>query len=188
MNTEILEKPLPKPTSEDYVGMRLLESLIEARLALEFLNKGLVRNSAGKAFQSWRALLAALLRLELDKLLKVARTEEERKWLMDRAVPRVPTSRMKALSQLLEDVGYGGLSAWMDKALDLHDYQYNGPDPGMALSKYRSRKEAVVDVKLIINELMRGIEKLKPRVKWSNELENAFKALKEEVNKVSKSY
>ncbi|WP_083805521.1 PaREP1 family protein [Vulcanisaeta moutnovskia] len=154
MSAEALERPLPRLTMEDYVSARLLEALVEAGLALKFLGRGLVRDSAGKAFRVWRALLAALLRLELGKLMQVTRSDEERGWLMDRAVPRVPTGRMKALSQLLEDVGYGGLSAWTDKALDLHDYQYNGPDPGMALSKYRSREEAVVGVKLVINELM----------------------------------
>ncbi len=51
MNTETLEKPLPKPTTEDYINARLLEALVEAGLALRFLNEGLVRNAAGKAFQ-----------------------------------------------------------------------------------------------------------------------------------------
>ncbi len=109
MNTEILEKPLPKPSMEDYVNARLLEALVEARLALEFLGRGLVRNAAGKAFQSWRALLAALLRLELDRLMQVVKTDEERRWLMERAIPRVPTSRMMALSKMLSDVGHAGL-------------------------------------------------------------------------------
>ena len=79
MSTEALERPLPKPSTEDYVSARLLESLIEAGLALEFLDRGLVRNAAGKAFQSWRALMAALLRLELDKLLQVVRSEDEKR-------------------------------------------------------------------------------------------------------------
>lgn len=110
MNTETLEKPLPKPSMEDYVNARLLEALVEARLALEFLGRGgLVRNAAGKAFQSWRALLAALLRLDLDRLMQVVKTDEERRWLMERAIPRVPTSRMMALSKMLSDVGYAGL-------------------------------------------------------------------------------
>nr|WP_292000504.1 PaREP1 family protein [Caldivirga sp.] len=37
---------------EDYVNARLLESLVESWLALRFLNEGLIRNAAGKAF--WR--------------------------------------------------------------------------------------------------------------------------------------
>ncbi|MGC9227688.1 PaREP1 family protein, partial [Caldivirga sp.] len=151
---KIIEKPLPKPSAEDYVNVRLLESLVEASLAVRFLKDGLVRNAAGKVFQSWRALLAALLRLELDKLMQIAKTDEERKWLMEKAVPRVPTTRMKMLSQMLEGVGYLGVSFGTSTALDLHDYQYNGPDPDMALSKYRNREEAAVDVKLLVSELM----------------------------------
>ena len=37
MDVETLEKPLPKPTSEDYISARLLEALTEASLALELL-------------------------------------------------------------------------------------------------------------------------------------------------------
>ena len=176
---EILERPLPKPTAEDYTSVRLLESLVEARLALEFLQRGLVRNAAGKAFQAWRALLAALLRLELDKLLQAARTEEERRWLAERAVPRVPTTRMKALSQMLEEIGHAGVSPWTDKALDLHEYQYNGPDPDLAASMYRARDEAAKDVKLLAAELAKRVEALKARAKWNAELEEALKALRE---------
>ena len=124
-----MERPLPKPSSEGYIVARLLEALAEARLALEFLERGLTRNAACKAFQAWKALLAALLRLELDKLKALAKTEEERKWLESRAVPRVPTTKMKELGRLLEEAGHYGISAWTDKALDLHEYQYHGPDP-----------------------------------------------------------
>jgi hypothetical protein len=177
MGVEILEKPLPKPTSEDYISARMLEALTEANLALEFLSKGLVRNAAGKAFQAWRAFLASLLRLELDRLLQIVKSDEERRWLMDRAVPRVPTGRMKALSQMLEEAGHPGISLGTALALDLHDYQYNGPDPDMAVSKYRSRGEAAVDVKLLVRELVRRVEELKPRVKWGIELENMLKTV-----------
>ncbi|MGC8584166.1 MAG: PaREP1 family protein, partial [Thermoproteus sp.] len=90
----VLEKPLPKPTDEGYVSARLLEALVEARLALKFLEEGLVRSAAGKAFQAWKALMAALLRLELDRLKALVKTEDERKWLESVAVPRVPTSRL----------------------------------------------------------------------------------------------
>ncbi len=170
---------MPKPSMEDYINARLLEALIEARLALEFLGKGLVRNAAGKAFQAWRALLAALLRLELDKLIQVARTEEERNWLVNRAVPRVPTTRMVRLSQMLEEVGHERLSFITDRALNLHDYQYNGPDPDLALSKFRDRQEAATAVISLIRELIKRIEELKGRVKWNEELEKALKELKD---------
>ncbi|WP_333638839.1 PaREP1 family protein [Pyrobaculum aerophilum] len=178
---EILERPLPKPSTEDYVSARLLESLVEAGLALKFLEDGLVRNAAGKAFQAWRAFLAALLRLELDRLKAVVKTEEERRWLESTAVPRVPTGRIKALSQMLEEVGHGGIAAWTAMALDLHDYQYHGPDPDMALSKYRNREEAARDVVLLLKELARRVEALKQRVKWSDDLERALSALRAEI-------
>ena len=51
MGVETLEKPLPKPTSEDYISARLLEALTEASLALELLDRGLVRNAAGRPFR-----------------------------------------------------------------------------------------------------------------------------------------
>ncbi|MEL9991265.1 MAG: PaREP1 family protein [Thermoproteus sp.] len=175
---EIIEKPLPKPTAEEYVSARLLEALVEAALALEFLERGLVRNAAGKAFQAWRAVLAALLRLELDRLRAVAKTEEERRWLEERAVPRVPTSRMVSLSLALEQLGYVDISYITDRALNLHDYQYNGPDPDMALSKYRTRGEAAASVKSLVGTVVRYVEQLKAKAKWAEEHEKALSEVK----------
>ncbi|BDR92713.1 hypothetical protein Vsou_18060 [Vulcanisaeta souniana JCM 11219] len=48
MGAENLERPLPKPTTENYINARLLESLTEANLAIKFLNEGLVRNARAK--------------------------------------------------------------------------------------------------------------------------------------------
>jgi hypothetical protein len=79
MAVELVERPLPKPSDKGYVEARLLEALVEARLALRFLEEGLTRNAAGKAFQAWKAFMAALLRLELEKLKAIAKTEEERR-------------------------------------------------------------------------------------------------------------
>jgi hypothetical protein len=122
------------------------------------------------AFHAWKALLAALLRLELEKLKAIVKTEEERRWLESRAVPRVPTTKMKELGRLLEEAGHYGISAWTDKALDLHDYQYHGPDPDTALSKYATRESAAADVLLLLKELARRVEALKSRIRWSEEL------------------
>jgi hypothetical protein len=173
MAVELVERPLPRPSDAAYVEARLLEALGEARLALEFLERGLTRNAACKAFQAWRALLAALLRLELDRLKALAKTEEERRWLEAKAVPRVP-SRMKELGRLLEGAGHYGVSAWTDKALDLHDYQHHGPDPDAVLSKYVTRGEAAADVLLLTQELLRRVEALEGRARQTEELEKAL--------------
>jgi thermostable 8-oxoguanine DNA glycosylase len=184
MVVELVERPLPKPSSEGYIEARLLEALGEARLALEYLERGLTRNAACKAFQAWKALLAALLRLELDKLKAIVKTEEEKRWLESRAVPRVPTTRMKELARLLRDVGHEGITFVTALALDLHEYQYHGPDPDMALSKYATRESAAADVVELIQELTKRIEALKGRVRWSDELKRAL----EEVRRALESF
>ncbi len=173
MVVELVERPLPKPSSEGYIEARLLEALGEARLALEYLERGFTRDAAGMTFHAWKAFMAALLRLELDRLKTVAKTEEERRWLEYKAVPRVPTTKIKELGRLLEEAGHYGISAWTDKALDLHDYQYHGPDPDIALSKYTTRESAAADVLLLLKELARRVEALRGRIKWSEELEKA---------------
>ena len=178
MVVELVERPLPKPSDEGYVEARLLEALGETKLALEYLERGLTRNAACKAFQAWKALLAALLRLELEKLKALARTKEERKWLESKAVPQVPTTKMKELSRLLRDVGHVGITFVTDKALDLHDYQHHGPDPDMALSKYATRESAAADVVELLQELTRRVEALRSRVKWGEELEKALEEVK----------
>jgi thermostable 8-oxoguanine DNA glycosylase len=178
MVVELAERPLPRPTDAAYVEARLLETLGEARLALEYLERGLTRNAACKAFQAWKAFMAALLRLELDKLKAIVKTEEEKRWLESRAVPRVPTAKMKELSRLLRDIGHEGFTAWTAVALDLHDYQYHGPDPDMALSKYATRESAAADVVELIQELTKRIEALKGRIKWGDELEKALEEVR----------
>jgi len=176
-----IERPLPKPTSADYASARLLEALVEAKLALDFLKRGLTRNAAGKAFRAWKAVLATLLKLELEQLKALAKTEEEKRWLEERAVPRVPTTKMIPLSQMLEQLGYEDVTYITYGALNLHDYQYHGPDPDMALSKYRTREEAALAVKSLVKSVIRYAETLKDRVAWTEEHERAFRALVEEL-------
>jgi hypothetical protein len=178
MLAELVERPLPKPSDEGYIEARLLEALGEARLALEYLERGFTRDAAGMAFHAWKALLAALLRLELEKLKALAKTEEERRWLESRAVPRVPTTKMKELSRLLEEAGHEGIPFVTALALDLHDYQYHGPDPSGELSKYTTRESAAADVVELLQELVRRVEALKGRIKWSEELEKALEEVR----------
>ena len=53
-----LEKPCRDP--QKYLEGRLTEAAYEADLAIRFLEASLYRNAAGKAFQAFKAMLAAL--------------------------------------------------------------------------------------------------------------------------------
>jgi hypothetical protein len=101
--------------------------------------------------------MAALLRLELDKLKAIAKTEEEKKWLETKAAPRVPTTKMKELARLLKAAGHEGTMFVTALALDLHEYQYHGPGPDAVLSKYTTREPAAADVV----ELLQALEEAK---------------------------
>jgi hypothetical protein len=113
---------LPRPSDSTYVP-----DCSNGYTGVEILERRPHANAAGKAFQAWRALLAALLRLNRDRLVAAAKSEEERRWLEERAVPRVPTTRMRQLSLMLE-IGYDYLSLWTEIALNLHDYWISGLD------------------------------------------------------------
>ncbi len=185
---QLLERPLPKPGRDlaGYASARILEALLEGVLALEFLGKGYTRNAAGKAFQAWKAMISALLALEKEKLLTKLGRREERKWLEKTAIPRTPTTRLLPLASLLEDLGYSHLTAYTHLALNLHDYQYHGPDPDMELSKYRSRHEAAQDIQKLLRELEKTIENLKPKLEekrlWSHQHTQALNQLREKLS------
>ena len=184
--TGLLERPLPRPDRDPlgYASARILEAVIEAVLALEFLERGFTRNAAGKAFVAWRALVAGLLALERERLLGILRGEE-RRWLLEKGVPRVPSSWLKPLSMLLERIGYTGLHGYTSVALDLHDYQYHGPDPDMALSRYRGRREAAADVVYLLGRLVEAVEAVEPRLReaggWTGEHGEALGKLRERL-------
>jgi hypothetical protein len=68
-------------------------------------------------------------------------------------------------------------------ALDLHEYQYHGPDPDMALSKYTTRESAAADVVELLQELIKRVEALRGRIKWSEELEKALEEVKKALTR-----
>ncbi len=186
---EGLERPLPKPRRDrlGYASARILEALGEALLALWFLGEGYTRNAAGKAFQAWRALTGAILALELDKVKEKLRSEEEKRWLEEKGVPRIPTTKLIRLAELLEDM-YPGLTAYTSMALELHDYQYNGPDPDATLSKYTSRGEAAAATRILLKELVRLVEHLKQQLAeagiWTDGHDKALEAVKRELKRL----
>ena len=183
--SKALEKPLPRPEKSlaGYASARVLEALLESMLALEFLDKSYTRNAAGKIFQAWRALTATLLALEKDKIAEKLNSEQ-RKWLLRVAIPRVPSTRLKPLSNLVEEAGYPNYGPYTDRVLNLHDYQYHGLDPDLALSRYGSREEAAQDILYVIKRLVEIVEKqVKPRLEeeklWNKEHQEALEKLRQ---------
>ncbi|MCI2415009.1 MAG: PaREP1 family protein [Candidatus Aramenus sp.] len=153
---------LPKPWFDlkSYKQIRLEEAKFEANLAQKFLEEGLVRNAAGKAFQAWKALIGAMLvdkREELikkypgRKKIKGGKAVEKADWL----IAIVPTSYLEELSLLI------GKDAAMITAiaLQVHDYQYNGPDKEGVLSAFRSDEVATEHIRILIEEILRRADK-----------------------------
>ncbi len=195
MSVKELEKPLPKPSRDlaGYASARVLEALLESVLALEFLEQGYTRNAAEKVFQAWKALIGALLALERESLLSILKNEEERRWLEEKALLRIPTTRLKTLSHLLEEAGYRGFTAYTVLALDLHDYQYHGPDPDMELSKYPNCSEVAKDILYVLERLEEIVvkhvkPKLESRKRWLREHVEALNLLKERMNTLKQRY
>ncbi|AFA40071.1 Archaeal PaREP1/PaREP8 family [Pyrobaculum oguniense TE7] len=75
---------------------------------------------------------------------------------MEKAVPRVSTTKVVKLSQMLEDVGYAGLWQSTVLALELHDYHHHGLDPYIALSKFRDTDEVAIAVVGLVREIAKS--------------------------------
>ena len=127
----------PWTNAARYREARAKEARVEADLALEFLGNGLVRNAAGKAFQAWKAYLGSLAvehREELRRLYPGARRvvvgeEEVVVEDVDVVIAVVPTTQMMRIAKVVAR----RVGDWVLRntviALELHRYQYNGPDP-----------------------------------------------------------
>ena len=68
----------------------------------------------------------------------------------------VPTHSMNKIAEMLSDVGID-LTDLVNRALDLHDYQYNGFEPGF--SKYSSREEVLRDLVRVVRGTKDAVEK-----------------------------
>ncbi|MCU7787971.1 PaREP1 family protein [Pyrobaculum sp. 3827-6] len=147
---------LPEPWFDlmRYREVRLREALYEAELAEKFLEEGLVRNAAGKAFQSWKAIVAAY---SVDKIEELGKAFPGRKKprgarrVVDKAVWIVAIMPAMALKRVAQIVG-GDVDLYTNIALLLREYQYNGPDPEGILSVYPDDDAAVKDVKRLVEK------------------------------------
>ncbi|BDB99807.1 PaREP1 family protein [Saccharolobus caldissimus] len=147
---------LPKPwfDLQAYKKTRLLEAKYEAEIAREFLDEGLTRNAAGKAYQAWKALVAGFAVDYRDKLrnlftgkvkIKGRKVIEKVDWV----IAIMPSTALKTVSQVIG----GEISLYTNVALLIHQYQYNGPDKEGIVSPYTSDEVAKNDIILLINEI-----------------------------------
>ncbi|BCU69856.1 PaREP1 family protein [Stygiolobus caldivivus] len=137
----------------DYVEARLIESLSDLFLSLTLWKEGYTRNSAGKAFSAVRALLSALIVVNEDKLLNLAKDDKEKEWVKKKA-HTVPTHSMYALAHMLKEAGINVLDL-VNYALNLHEYQYNGFEPGF--SRYSRREDVLKDLLTVVMGTKRAI-------------------------------
>ena len=162
------------PSDQEFLERKAIDVIYEMLKAKELLEKGDSRNAAGKAFQAWKDLLSCLIYLNLDKL---AKSEKEREWLIKKGIV-VPTTKIQPLALKLEELGYEGISSWSDKALLLHNYQYNGPDPDNYYGGIVSEEVAKEYVKLLLKATKEYLENyVIPHIKGKS-LELVKRALK----------
>ena len=145
--------------NENYVEARVIEALDDLYLALLLWKDGRTRIAAGEAFSAVKALLSALVVVNEEKLVRLARDEKEREWIEKRA-HTVPTHSMYAVARMLKGVGID-LTDLTTYAVDLHDYQYNGFEPGF--SKYSRREDVLADLIRVVRETLDAVNKYFPK-------------------------
>jgi len=151
------------------VETKLQAVLAEAELALRLLEEGLHRNAAGKAFQAWKAALAAAAALARDEMLKryrrrVAAQEGAEVELADWLIALMPTGRMWEVARVLRRI-YGDVVVLLTAlALNLHEVQHNGLDESGVLSKYSTLQQVEEDIKELAQRTAEFAEALKQRL------------------------
>ena len=145
---------LPKPwfDLQAYKKTRLMEAKYGAEIALRFLEEGLVRNAAGKAYQAWKALVAGVSVDYRDKLRGVFKGKVKIKGgkvvdKVDWVIAIMPSTALKEVSQIIG----GEVSLYTNVAILIH--QYNGPDKEGIVSPYTSDGEAKSDIVLLLDEI-----------------------------------
>ncbi|BFI76482.1 hypothetical protein YN1HA_25800 [Sulfurisphaera ohwakuensis] len=176
----IMEKDLYK-VDEDYVEARVIESLSDLLLSLTLWKEGYTRNSAGKAFSAVKALMSALIVTNEEKLLGLAKDDQEREWFKKKA-HIVPTHGMYGLAQMLRKIGIDIINL-VNFALDLHDYQYNGFEPDF--SKYSKKEQVLADLITVVKETKKLISTYFPKYEVKEISEKIDKLVNEIVDSVT---
>lgn len=138
-----------KTRPREYAKARLMEALTEAKLAEEMLNRELYQNAANKAFMALKALLSALVVLEV---IEKIRDEKRREWYT-RVGYAAPTTGMLKIAKDLESLGYSGVELATRTVLTLRRFAYNGLDPNFV--DYADLEEVEADVRQLVDYVRR---------------------------------
>ncbi|WP_291765572.1 PaREP1 family protein [Caldivirga sp. UBA161] len=138
-----------------YIEARRIEALAEAKLAIRLLAEGYTRNAAGKAFQAFKSLLAALAGERREELANALSR-------VDKLIAYMPTSAIRSIAKLL------GLEGEAIIALALHQYQYNGVDPEGVMSVYASKDEAIKDICSLLTRIAEALNDEELKVELQN--------------------
>jgi len=172
---EELKERTKRPIGKDnFIKRKVEDAVLEAYLAKKLMEDNLTRNAAGKAFQAWKDLVSALLYLKKEEILNSLK-EDQREWFLKKGI-YAPSSRLSVLSKTLEKVGIKDVSPWTDKALRLHSYQYNGPDPEGLWGGPVDEEDAKGDVDLLLKKFKEYVKKYFEDY-LDEELKEALKAL-----------
>jgi hypothetical protein len=135
-------------------------------------SESLYRNAAGKAFQAWKAALAAAA-LARDEMLKryrrkVATREGAEVELADWLIALMPTGRMWEVVCVLRLI-YGDVVVLHTAlAFNLHEVQHNGLDESGVFSKYSTLQQVKEDIKELAQHTAEFAQALKQRLNPSN--------------------
>ena len=130
-----------KKDPKAYVHAKIYDSLVEGRLSLEMLKRGLLQNASAKAFMSVKSAISALVVSNFDKLLE-GKDEKEKFWYENEGYS-APTTGLIGISKDLKRLNID-VEKIVRIALSLHKFSYNGFDPNFV--DYRNEKEVEDDI------------------------------------------
>lgn len=158
-----MEVVKPWIDAKKYQADRFKEALYEAEIAERFLNDGLLRNSAGKAYQALKAYVAGLAVDYREQLLHYY--PGKRRISANKVVERVdwiiaimPSSKLREVVSIIND---NELRLATEIALNLHEFQYNGYDKDSEVSKYTREEFVKKDIMFVVDFIRRRLSKAK---------------------------
>nr|WP_292000549.1 PaREP1 family protein [Caldivirga sp.] len=119
----------------------MLDGLVEARLALEMLNKDLLQNASAKVIMSSKSIISSLIVKNIDKIVE-GKDTRERDWY-ENVGYSASTTGLIGISRDLRKLGID-VKLIVRMVLSLHRFSYNGLDPNLV--DYRNLNEVKEDL------------------------------------------